>query len=209
MQTAEFVQFLLDNRIPVFTSSDAEKVLHKEPAYTKLFLHRCVGKGILGKVERGIYYLKERSNEYEVASSVVKPSYISMVSALYYYGLTTQIPHIMYVVSEKQHRPIEGVLGFKIVFRKVRRRMFFGYHKEGDGNIFIADPEKAIVDIMYFRDVNDLDDDALDRPSRINVGKLVSYAKESGEGYVITGVAKLLYDNGYRPEANRLEKLFM
>ena len=145
MQTRDFVSFLIERHMPVFTLNDTIKILQKNRTYSILFLHRGVKKGYIGRVERGLYYVKERYNEYEIASHVMSPSYVSMVSALAYYGLTTQIPRVVYVVSTKRHNRIKGVAGFDIVFKKIKKDMMFGYKKEADGNIFIAEPEKGLL----------------------------------------------------------------
>ena len=204
MQTSDFVRFLIERHIPVFTLDDTVKILHKNRAYTILFLHRCVKKGFVGRVERGLYYVKERYNEYEIASHVVNPSYVSMISALAYYGLTTQIPRVVYVVSTKRHGALRGVAGFDIVFKKIKKEMLFGYRKEADGNIFVADPEKALIDIYYFNDVNDLDPEALERPARIDINKLVLYAMKSKKKSVFIGIEALLRAHGYTAQAKRL-----
>jgi predicted transcriptional regulator of viral defense system len=204
MQKAAFMAFLSDNQVPVFGIDDAVKILRKPKSYVELFLHRCVKKGLIGRVERGLYYVLARSNEYEIASSIVHPSYISMVSALSYYGLTTQIPRVVYVISTKRHKPIRNVQGFDIVFKRIKKEMLFGYGKKSGGTVFMADPEKAIVDIFYFHDVDDLDEDALKKPSRIDVDKLLMYAMKSGKRSVIAEVAKLLSDHGYAAQARRL-----
>lgn len=195
MQTKEFVRFLIDKEMPVFTLKDAEKITHAPRGYLRLFLHRCVKSGAIARAERGVYYVKARSNEYEVASHIVYPSYISLISALHYYGLTTQIPHVIYVVSPERHGRIGNVWGFEILFKRIKLPMMFGYHKEPGGNIFIADPEKAIVDIFYFGDVNDLDESVFDKPSRIDIKKLIEYAMRSGEPRVINGVRRLLSEH--------------
>ena len=204
MQTVEFLRFLEDTGMRVFNVNDAVKILHHKRDYTKLFLHRCASRGLIDRAERGLYYLKGKSNEYEIASGILHPSYISMISALYYYGLTTQIPHVIYVISSRWHPRINDVLGYDILFRTTKKDMLFGYHKEAGGNISIADPEKAIVDIYYFNDVNDLDGKALDRPSRIDVTKLVKYAGMSGRDTVRSRVASLLAEHGYKKEAAKL-----
>ncbi len=204
MQTQDFMRFLNDNRITVFSLKDAVKILHVSRPYAGLFLRRCANKGLISRVENGLYYRNHGTNEYMVASRIVYPSYVSMVSALAYYGLTTQIPNIVYVVSTKGHRPIKNIMGFAIVFRAINKRMMFGYHKESYGNISIADPEKAIVDIFYFNDVNDLDEDALKSPSRIDPDKLAMYAMQTGRSSVKKRVAALLSENGYRKEAGSL-----
>ena len=200
----EFIQFMLDRHIVVFGLNDAIKVLNTNRSYARLFLYRCVKKGAVGKVQRGIYYLKAQTNEYEVASNIIKPSYVSMVSALAYYGLTTQIPHVIYVVSTKRHKIIRNIEGFDIVFKHAKKGLMFGYHKESNGNIFIADPEKAIVDIYYFKDVNDLDEEMLRNPPRLSISRLVMYAKQSRSKRVARGIAELLSMNGHSREAKSL-----
>ena len=207
MQTRDFVSFLIERHMPVFTLNDTIKILQKNRTYSILFLHRGVKKGYIGRVERGLYYVKERYNEYEIASHVMSPSYVSMVSALAYYGLTTQIPRVVYVVSAKRHNRIKDVAGFEIVFKKIKKDMMFGYKKEADGNIFIAEPEKALIDIYYFDDVNDLDPAALERPARIDVDKLVSYAAKSKKKSVLVGITALLREYGYATQAKRLSAL--
>ena len=207
MQTSDFVSFLIERHMPVFTLNDTVKILRKNRAYSILFLHRCVKKGYIGRVERGLYYVKERYNEYEIASHVIDPSYVSMVSALAYYGLTTQIPRVVYVVSTKRHNMLKGVAGFDIVFKKIKKDMLFGYKKEADGNIFVAEPEKALIDIYYFGDVNDLDPAALERPARIDINRLVSYAVKSKKRSVLVGITALLREHGYATQAKRLATL--
>ncbi len=207
MQTSAFVGFLKENRMPVFTFDDAVKILQVSRAYAKIFLHRAVNNNLIGRAERGLYYLKARSNEYEVASHMVYPSYISMVSTLRYYVLTTQIPNTVYVVSTKRHRNLKNIMGYNIVFRRIKQDMMFGYHKEADGNVFIADPEKAIVDIFYFRDINDLDTDALEKPPRIDPDKLANYAEKSGNKDAVNGVLNLLSEYGYLKQTKMLKTL--
>ncbi len=204
MQTKDFIGFLEEAHMPVFTLDDAVKILRQSREYTRLFLYRCAKAGLIDRAERGTYYLKERHNEYEIASHILSPSYISMVSALAHYGLTTQMPRVVYVVSTKRHKTLTGIAGFDIAFKKIREGMLFGYHKESAGNISIADPEKAIVDIYYFNDVSDLDETVLDRPARINIAKLVRYAQRSRKKSVITGIAGLLRAHGYKIYAETL-----
>ncbi|MGC8496344.1 MAG: type IV toxin-antitoxin system AbiEi family antitoxin domain-containing protein [Candidatus Micrarchaeia archaeon] len=204
MQTKEFIRFLASRNITVFTLNDATKIIGLGKKYTSLFLQRAIEKGVIGRVERGLYYIKSNANEYEIASSVLNPSYVSMVSALAYYGLTTQIPRLVYVVSTKRHKSIKLTNGYEIIFKHVKQAMMFGYHKEANGNVFMADPEKAIVDIFYFADVNDLDEDALERPPRLDVAKLTRYSEASKNKRVLLEVAKLLKEHRYYTYADKL-----
>lgn len=208
MQTHEFLKFLKQNEMLVFSIVEAENILQKGTNYVKLFLHRCVSRGVIGRATRGLYYLKEGTNELEVASSVISDSYVSLISALSYYGLTTQIPRIVYVLSPIRHSIISDVFGYDIRFRQIRRDMIYGYSRKNSGRLSIADPEKAVVDIFYLNDVNDLDEDSLDPPARIDIDLLVKYALRSNVKRVVQKVAGLIERHEYAKEARDMRYQF-
>lgn len=204
MQIQEFLSFLRDNEMPVFNINEAERIIQKDRSYVKLFLHRCIEQNVLGRAVRGVYYLKEGTNELEIASGVIADSYVSLISALSYYELTTQMPNTVYVLSPTRHSIVKDILGYDIVFKQVKRDMFYGFHRRNAGRLVIADPEKAIVDLYYFNDVNDLDEDALDPPARVDIGMLIRYALRSGVKRVVRGVADLIEKHGYERESKEL-----
>ena len=77
MKTADFNNFIVKNNIHVFTLDDAARILAKDKHYSAIFLARdkWVKKAI-----RGIYYTPEASI-YEIATSIISPSYVSLISA--------------------------------------------------------------------------------------------------------------------------------
>ncbi len=85
--------------MPVFTLDDTVKILHKNRTYSILFLHRCVKRGFIGRVERGLYYVKDRYNEYEIASHVVDHSYVSMAQR--YFRQALQGRSIRYLIGKQ------------------------------------------------------------------------------------------------------------
>jgi predicted transcriptional regulator of viral defense system len=173
MKTTEFNSYLSKNNIHVFTIADAAKIIGKSKAYTALFLFR---NKALKSVERGIYYTKD-AGEYEVASNIVYPSYISLISALRFYNLTEQMPNIIYVITTKRHKPIEDMDGYRIEFKNVKKAMMFGYRKVDDA--FVADPEKAVIDMLYLNLFTEYADEALEN-KKADLGKLFKYASMAG-----------------------------
>lgn len=204
MQTDEFLIFLKRNEMPVFTLVEAERILQKRTDYVKLFLHRCVKRDVIGRATSGLYYLKQGTNELEIASSVIPNSYVSLISALSYYGLTTQISHVVYVLSPNRHQIIRDVLGYEVKFRQIKWDMLYGFSRKNAGKLSIANPEKAIVDIFYLNEANDLDEDSLDPPARIDLDLLVRYALKSDVKRVIQKVAGLIESHGYVKESKEL-----
>ena len=129
--------------ISVFSLGDAARILSKPRHYTSLFLRR---DNSVSRIERGLYAIKGAS-EYEIASHIIVPAYISLISALRFHNLTEQMPNTIYVLSYKRHRPIADINGYKIIFKTVKKDLMFGYSKI-DG-VFVASPEKAVVDMIY------------------------------------------------------------
>lgn len=172
MRSEALNNYLRSNGIGTFTIYDAAKIMSKPVSYASKFL---ANDGYVKRVERGIYYTKD-ATEYEVASRILFPSYISLVSALRFYNLTEQIPHVIFVVSPKRHRPIPDLEGMEVQFRVIKRPMLYGYGKVED--VFVADPEKAVVDMLYLNSFVEYAEEAVER-GKVDVAKLVDYAKRS------------------------------
>jgi predicted transcriptional regulator of viral defense system len=199
VKTTDFNEFLSDRRIIVFTVNDAAKIIGKSKAYASKFLAR---DRAVKRAEKGLYYSGDAS-EYDIASNIMVPSYVSLSSALAYYNMTTQMPKFIYVISSRQHREIKNINGYIIVFKKAVAGMFYGYVKNGAG--FIAEPEKAIIDCLYFR-MESYAAEAMENNKSINAKKVAAYALRSGSGTVISRAGLLLDENGYQEEARQLYK---
>lgn len=171
MRNVETLLYLQRGGITVFTTGDLAKIINKPIRYAMAIAHKIPG---VKMAERGVYYT-EQANIYEVATNITPFSYVSMLSALKFYELTTQRPIVIDVVSQKRHRAI-GVEGYKIVFIKLKKELMFGHVRRG--NAFIAEPEKAILDSLYTGRYAYLDE-AVEHgleDETINVGKLIEYA---------------------------------
>ncbi len=144
MQYSEFLSSLKANGISVFTVSEASKILEKTALYTAKFLQKREG---IERVEKGKYCISGASDD-AVASHIVYPSYLSLISALRYYNLTNQLPGEKYVITTVRHKPLL-FHKYKIRFIKVNKKLMFGF-SEING-VSIASPEKIFVDVLYLK----------------------------------------------------------
>jgi predicted transcriptional regulator of viral defense system len=185
MKTYDFNEFLNRNRIDLFTLNDAVRILGKPRHYASVFLYR---NKFIRKAQKGVYYTKNATS-YEVASNILNPSYISLVSALRFHNLTEQIPHILYVLSPKRHLNIKGLDGYEVRFITVKKKLMFGYYKI-DG-AFIAEPEKAAVDMLYLKMFTEYAEEAVES-GRLDVKKFLAYAEKTGVKTVLRSAEKIV-----------------
>lgn len=173
MKSSEILLYLLRNNITVFTTGDIARITDKPLSYAKKIITKIPG---IKRAEKGVYYL-ERASIYEVASNIVPFSYVSALSALKFYELTTQYPIVISVMSPKKHR-IVALPPYKIEFVMLKRSLIFGYVRRG--NAFVAEPEKAFLDSLYLGRYSYIDE-ALAKGienETISVSKLIKYAQQ-------------------------------
>jgi predicted transcriptional regulator of viral defense system len=185
MRTEDFNDYLRSNKITVFSVYDAAKMISMPFAYTSKFLN---GDRYVKRAARGIYYTSDAS-EYEAASRIIFPSYVSLVSALRFHNLTEQMPRRIYVVSMRQRKPIRSLNGYVVEFSKARKGLMYGYRKV-DG-AFVADPEKAVVDMLYLNRFVGYAEEAVES-GNLDTTKLERYAKQSGVKAIIKKIGAML-----------------
>lgn len=136
-----------------FGHEDIAKALSISADSAKVTASRYVKQGILVRVKRNMYILHNvwkaagREEKFLLANLGQVPSYISLMSALDYYEITTQVQRDFFesaAIKRTKEVEIDGSF-FKYV--KIKSAYYFGFKKEKD--FFIATPEKALVDAFY------------------------------------------------------------
>lgn len=136
-------------KIACFRTAEAAALLHQNIDAANKMLSRLVHDGLLVKIRRGLWTFPE-SDPCQVAGFLTapSPSYISLQSALYIHGMISQIPEVITVVSlARSQRLSTGRGTFSI--HHLQPDFFFGFQAHGKG-IFLATPEKALIDFFYF-----------------------------------------------------------
>ena len=138
----------------IFSIADIE-ILY--PNIDKRRLFEWKKKGYIVKIRNEWYclpeFFEESYSSWIIANLVHTPSYISLESALDYYGL---IPEgVFMTTSVTTKRPLRiAMAGHDYSYSHIKTDLFGGYQLVGADRykrkIRIADLEKAIVDFFYF-----------------------------------------------------------
>ncbi len=165
-------------KTPTFNNKRVRELMGKNDRYTWLAVHRLKGEKLIKQIEKDKYTVHD--DPILVASNLTWPSYISCWAALQHHRLTEQLPTVIHVVTTRSRKRREVEFGgARIVFIRTRPPCFFGFEKlRRDGlEIFMAEPEKALIDSVFFRraSFSEVADMVRENFNSIDVGKLVDH----------------------------------
>lgn len=103
----------------------------------KLLIH--IGKELFGNMLSGF-------SAEEAACQAYQPSYISCEYILSRHGVMDQMPVIMTTVTLKRGKKLK-IGQTEVFYAHLRKNLFWGFVQEGDA--FVAEPEKALLDWLY------------------------------------------------------------
>jgi hypothetical protein len=125
------------------------------PKIVRLQLTRWVNSGRIYQLRRGLYsiappYQKIQPHPFLVANHLQRASYVSLQSALAFFGLIPETVNITVSVTAGRPERVETPLGI-FEFRHVKSDLLFGYQMTdlGGHNALVATPEKALLDLVY------------------------------------------------------------
>lgn len=130
----------------VFSTMEAERLAWETQGPTvRLQLHQWCRAGDLLRLKRGVYAFSDRVLERsDVARVLYAPAYISMESALYFYGLIPDVVFAMTLVTPKTTRRFKTPVG-QFTYSHIHPRLFYGF----DPDTLMAEREKALADFFY------------------------------------------------------------
>ena len=174
--------------VPVFSLSDVTQIISNR-GYAKQFVSGMVKKGKIERVRKGLYSLHR--DPFLASTFLLKPSYISSVSALSYYHKITQIPRDVFCFTSRPTREYFFITRINFYHTK----FFFGFEKRkyNDFELPIATPEKAIIDSIGKVPLHVIEE-AFDG---INLKRIMEYLERIGKSCVVKRVGYLLEKNGY------------
>ncbi|MBN3039569.1 MAG: hypothetical protein JW867_00405 [Candidatus Omnitrophica bacterium] len=162
MTNSERLKILVDSGRTVFTPLDM-RILWRENAHkAKINTARMFKKNLLMRITRGYYALNKRYNPYELANRIISPSYVSFQAALAAAGVSFQSRGEIGSVALINYHKKAGDIVY--TYSAMKRSLFFD--KTGivarDG-VYMALPERAVLDSFYFGFLPDLDN-----PEKLN-----------------------------------------
>ncbi len=135
----------------LFSTQDIRKAF---PSFDTRRLVEWQQKGYIQKVINRWYVFADIPTEeyflFWTATRIYSPAYVSLQSALSYYGLIPEGVYTITTVSSRKTKSFDTFLG-TFEYRHLKPALFFGYQivRWQDFPIKLAEPEKALLDYLY------------------------------------------------------------
>jgi len=126
-----------------------------QPDFDKNNMGRWVKKGLLIKLRNGFYTFPEYKSKpgyaWYIANRIYRPSYISLHSALAFYGMIPESVVQVTSVTTMKTASFTNEFG-EYSYKSVRQILMFGYDIKQiteTHSFLLAKPEKALLDLLY------------------------------------------------------------
>lgn len=176
---------------PVFSSGLISSLV-KDTKTLKVQLANWKKQGLIIQPRKGLYVLGKEFRKIEpslfyLANQMYIPSYVSLESALRFYGLIPEFVAQITSVTTRNTSKFQNDFG-NFSYQHLKPECFSGFtalKDENNLNVLIASPEKAIVDFLYFNlsRFNSLEHDIFEESYRfqncdgLNKAKIKTFAK--------------------------------
>jgi len=158
------------------------------PKFDRTKLTRWMKKGYIVRLRQGYYtfpdYKSKRDFSLYFANRIYKPSYISLHTALSFYGMIPETVSQITSVTSLKTAAFRNDFG-DFSYKNLKEDLMFGYElKEMDENrrLMFATPEKALLDLLYLypfynseKEIEELRMDEYYMREDLNVELLMTY----------------------------------
>ncbi|OGS35422.1 MAG: hypothetical protein A2474_06655 [Elusimicrobia bacterium RIFOXYC2_FULL_34_12] len=188
MTFKEFYAIIDRNKYYVFSINDIMSFYPNETAENiKKLIYRWNKKGWIYSLKNGLYeltYPKDFSiPDLYIANKLYSPSYISLETALSNYSIIPEVSMGVTSITSKPTRRFNNKHGL-FIYRSIQPVAFKGYfiQKIRGFEVFMAEPEKAIIDYLYFKTLHgkkiDFKEERIDfNTVQLRKNKIEKYAK--------------------------------
>ena len=163
----------------IFTPQEFKDIFGVSQNTASVFIASNIDSGLFVKLRNGFYMVKDvNPPHYFIANKLYQPSYISLETALSYYGIIPETVYAFTSITTKASREYETPVG-NFTYQTIKKEAFTGYSlKEVNREkVLMADAEKAIADYLYFVDLKKVFlNDRLELRN-IDKSKLIKYAE--------------------------------
>ena len=143
------------NRLFDLVCFNTHQVYAWNPDFDRNNFVRWVKKGLLLRLRQGYYTFPEYKSKPDFtlffANRIYRPSYISLHTALAFYGIIPEAVVQITSVTSLKTANFQNDIG-EYQYKSVREELMFGYDNKpisNDLSIQIAWPEKALLDLLY------------------------------------------------------------
>ncbi len=140
--------------LPYFETRELKIILGSRFNATMLInLKNWVNKGYLMMFRRGLYVITDIKTSVDAmvfATKIYPPSYISMETALSFYGIIPEAVFTTTSITTRKTKKFKTPVG-NFSYQKIKKEAFGGFEIKNEKGISynLALPEKALVDFFY------------------------------------------------------------
>jgi predicted transcriptional regulator of viral defense system len=145
----------LRNQFYDFICFNVNQVYAWQPNFDKNNLNRWAKQNFIVKLRNSWYsfpeYLKTPNIQHFVSNKIYSPSYVSLHSALAFYGIIPEAIVQTTAVSSLKKANFENTFG-SFLYQQILPKLMFGYEQKSflsGHSLLFATPEKAILDLLY------------------------------------------------------------
>ena len=149
MKIESFIKKIKEYPKAYYRLADFEAIFEQEEMTIKKSVERLVKSGLLVRLSKNVYVLADSQIDLRlVASLLYQPSYLSLESVLYRYGVINQ-PPIEETLATTRRSTKMNLGGQVFWFSQIKPRLWWGFEeKEG---MMVAKLEKAVADMLYLK----------------------------------------------------------
>jgi predicted transcriptional regulator of viral defense system len=143
------------NRMFDLACFNTHQVYAWNPDFDRNNFVRWVKKGLLVRLRQGYYTFPEYKNKPDFtlffANRIYRPSYISLHTALAFYGIIPEAVVQITSVTSLKTASFQNEFG-EYEYKSIREELMFGYDFKtiaNDQSLQLAQPEKALLDLLY------------------------------------------------------------
>jgi predicted transcriptional regulator of viral defense system len=136
-----------------FNYQDVARIFGISQQSAKVTINRYQKQGLLLRLKRNMYITKDRwinltrEQKFLLANIIQTPSYVSLMTALEYYDISTQMQqNFVESIAIKRTKQVE-ISETIFNYTKIAKNLYFDFVKSS--GFFIAKPEKAFLDAIY------------------------------------------------------------
>ncbi|OIP39976.1 MAG: hypothetical protein AUK25_08865 [Desulfobacteraceae bacterium CG2_30_51_40] len=141
-----------------FTARDVAYIYNIALPSAHVLCSRYMKDGVFIRLKKDFYVLDSNLERYgekdffSIANMLQAPSYISLMTALCFYEITTQVqPNWYESISQRRSTQFDrNEFAFK--YHRIKSELYFGFVRSD--TFFIAEAEKALLDAAYLVSLN-------------------------------------------------------
>jgi predicted transcriptional regulator of viral defense system len=189
---------IITSSLPVFDMATIVQLTNESRKNLTNQLYRWSKSGKVIQLRQGMYTLADRYRRIplspaNLANIMYRPSYISILWALSFYGLIPEAVPAYTCVTTRTPRQFRHTFG-RFSYKNIKQDFFFGYHEIqiSENPVLIAMPEKALLDLFHLRtgewNMSRMVEMRFQQMEIINRNLLEEYSKRMGKPRVTRAV---------------------